>query len=37
MGSENILCWNVRGLHAVAHRNAVRELVRAKNVSFICL
>jgi hypothetical protein len=37
MGSDNILCWNVRGLHARAHHDAVRELVRAELISFVCL
>jgi exonuclease III len=36
MGSENILIWNVRGLNARLHRDAVRELVRAERPSIVC-
>jgi hypothetical protein len=37
MEAENILVWNVRGLHAGAHRNAVRDLVSAERLSVVCL
>jgi exonuclease III len=37
MGSDNLLCWNVRGLHARSHRNTVRELDRAELILFVCL
>jgi hypothetical protein len=36
MGSENILIWNVRGLNAQSHHDAIRELVRAKHLSIVC-
>lgn len=37
MDCENILIWNVRGLNARAHRDAVRELVNAERLSMVCL
>jgi hypothetical protein len=37
MASENILMWNVRGLNARAHHNAVRQLVLSEKVSLVCL
>jgi hypothetical protein len=37
MGSENIICWNVRGLNLGAHHYAVRELVREEHISLVCL
>jgi hypothetical protein len=37
MASENVLLWNVRGLHSVAHRNAVRDLVVSESLSLACL
>jgi exonuclease III len=33
---EKILVWNVKGLNARAHCNAVRELVDAERVSLVC-
>jgi hypothetical protein len=35
--AENVLVWNVRGLNARAHHNAVCELVGAEHVSLVCL
>jgi hypothetical protein len=32
MGSENVLCWNVWGLNACSHRDAVREVVRSERI-----
>jgi hypothetical protein len=37
MGSENNLCWNVRGLNAGSHRDTVQELVRVERISLVCL
>jgi exonuclease III len=37
MMTENILCWNVCGLSVGTHHDAVRELVRAEHISFVCL
>jgi hypothetical protein len=37
MGSENILIWNVQGLNAGSHHDAVRELVRVERPSIVCL
>jgi exonuclease III len=37
MGSQNVLCWNVRGLNARSHRDSIRELVMSEHVSLICL
>jgi exonuclease III len=37
MVSENMLFWNVRGLHLVAHRNAVHDLVTAERLSLVSL
>jgi hypothetical protein len=37
MASENVLFQNVRGLHSVAHRNAVCELVTAEQLSLVGL
>jgi hypothetical protein len=35
--AEKILVWNVRGLNARAHRNAMRELVTMEHVSLAYL
>lgn len=37
MNCESILVWNVHGLNAAAHRDAVRELVGAKRPYFVSL
>jgi hypothetical protein len=37
MESENIIIWNVRGLNARSHRDAVCELVRAERPSIVYL
>jgi exonuclease III len=37
MGSENILIWNVQGLNAGLHHDAMRELVRVERPSIVCL
>jgi hypothetical protein len=37
MGLENILIWNVRGLNARSHRDALKELVVAEKPSLVCL
>jgi exonuclease III len=37
MGAKNFLVWNVRALHAGTHWNALRELVAAECLSFICI
>jgi hypothetical protein len=37
METENIIIWNVRGLNAWSHHDAVRELVRAERPSIVCL
>jgi hypothetical protein len=37
MGSENYLCWNVRGLNSGARRDSVRELVWSEQISLVCL
>jgi hypothetical protein len=36
MRSKNILCWNVSGLNAGTHQDAVRELLRVEHISFVC-
>jgi hypothetical protein len=36
METENILVWNLRGLNAQSHRDAVRELVGAERQSLVC-
>jgi exonuclease III len=37
MGSESIICWNVRGLNSGAHHDVVRELVIEEHISLVCL
>jgi hypothetical protein len=37
MGLENILVWNVRGLNASSHRNAMQELVFAEHLLLVCI
>jgi exonuclease III len=37
MGSDNILIWNVWGLNADSHRDALHNLVAAKRTSFVCI
>jgi exonuclease III len=37
MDCENLLIWNVRGLNAKAHHDALRELVASEHPSLICL
>jgi hypothetical protein len=37
MGSENILVWNVCGLNAAAHHNALRSLVASERPSVVYL
>jgi exonuclease III len=37
MGLKNILIWNVRGLNARSHRDALKELVVAEKPSLVCL
>jgi exonuclease III len=35
--ADHILFWNVRGVNAWAHRNAVHELLDVKRISLVCL
>jgi exonuclease III len=37
MNSESILVWNVRGLNANSHRDALRSLVGSERVSVVCV
>jgi hypothetical protein len=37
MGPKNVLVWNVWGLHAGRHRNALHDLVMAEWVSLVCI
>jgi hypothetical protein len=37
MGSENLLCRNIRGLNSRFHYEVDREVVRAEHISFACL
>jgi hypothetical protein len=37
MDPETFLVWNVRGLHAGTHRNALHNLVVAKGLSLVCI
>jgi hypothetical protein len=37
MGLENVLVWNVRGLHVGAHWHALRDLVAAERISLVCI
>jgi exonuclease III len=37
MGSENLLCWNIRGLNSCLLCEVVREVVRSERISFVCL
>jgi exonuclease III len=37
MASESVLVWNVCGLNAQLHKDAVRELVAAEKPSIVCL
>jgi hypothetical protein len=37
MGSENVICWNVRGLNERSHHDSVCKLVRSEHASLICL
>jgi exonuclease III len=37
MTSKNVLFWNVRGLHSVAHHNAVHKLVQVERLSLVGL
>ncbi|XP_073353529.1 uncharacterized protein [Aegilops tauschii subsp. strangulata] len=32
-----LMCWNVRGLNAPAHRDTVRDLIRDYNATIVCL
>jgi hypothetical protein len=34
---ENLLLWNVRGLHARSYRDTVRQLIAAEKPSLVCL
>jgi exonuclease III len=37
MESRNIVCWNVHGLNAMAHRDMGTDLVKAERIYFVCL
>jgi exonuclease III len=37
MGSENVLVWNVRGLNARLHKDALRSLVDTERTSIVCI
>jgi exonuclease III len=37
MDPENILVWNVQGLNAKEHRDALRELIVSERLSVVCL
>jgi exonuclease III len=34
---DRLLCWNVRGLNARAHRDVVADLVSQEKISLLCL
>jgi hypothetical protein len=37
MNPENILVWNVCGLNAKSHKDALRSLVTSERVSLVCI
>jgi exonuclease III len=37
MDCQNVLVWNVRGMNAKAHRDAIRQLAVAERTSLVCL
>jgi exonuclease III len=37
MGTESILCWNVRGLNLNGRRDVVHDLVAVERLSIMCL
>jgi exonuclease III len=37
MGLKNILVWNVRGSHAVAHQHALQDMVATEQISLVCI
>jgi exonuclease III len=37
MSSDQLLRWNVHGMNAKAHKDAVRALVQYEHILFVCL